>query len=177
MKSQKGTKRSISRKLITATTMFVLVAATMEVSVHYSHATLVPKSEKNNKRDPCSQFLVAQGKANGLEKRCEVPSGGGAAKGDFNGDGFADLAIGVPDENANGETDSGVVNVIYGGANGLSSAGDQLLGDVGYITTTGSFVSNGDYDYFGSALAAGDFDGDGLTNIAIEHSGRRERGA
>jgi hypothetical protein len=44
------------------------------------------------------------------------------AAGDFNGDGWDDLAIG-----AFGENDfRGVVNVIYGGPGGLTSAGNQL---------------------------------------------------
>jgi len=39
--------------------------------------------------------------------------------GDFNGDGFMDLAIGVPFEDINGKVDAGAVNVIYGSAQGL----------------------------------------------------------
>src|SRR5262245_34372685 len=38
---------------------------------------------------------------------------------DFNGDGFSDLAIGVPGEN----NSAGAVNVIYGSAAGLSANG------------------------------------------------------
>jgi hypothetical protein len=50
------------------------------------------------------------------------------AAGDFNKDGFADLAIGVPNEEIGGE-DTGAVNVIYGSPSGLSATfvPDQFL--------------------------------------------------
>lgn len=50
---------------------------------------------------------------------------------DFNGDGFADLAVGVSDEDANGgASDTGGVSVIYGSAGGLSATAtpDQFWG-------------------------------------------------
>jgi FG-GAP repeat len=49
--------------------------------------------------------------------------------GDFNGDGFADLAIGVPGEDIGDfpsiYEDAGAVNVLHGSAAGLTAAGDQ----------------------------------------------------
>ena len=47
---------------------------------------------------------------------------------DFNGDGYDDLAIGVPNENIGGTSDSGAVSVIYGSAAGLraTSPADQF---------------------------------------------------
>jgi hypothetical protein len=44
---------------------------------------------------------------------------------DFNGDGCADLAIGVPREDVGSVTDAGMVNVIYGGSQGLTAAHNQ----------------------------------------------------
>jgi hypothetical protein len=44
----------------------------------------------------------------------------------FKGDGYADLAVGVPGEGVDGRDDAGAVNVLYGSVGGLSSAGDQL---------------------------------------------------
>ena len=41
-------------------------------------------------------------------------------QGDFNGDGYADLAIGVPHESVNGDEEAGAVNVIYGTTSGLT---------------------------------------------------------
>ena len=99
--------------------------------------------------DPCEQSLTPPGNANGLHKRCEaIGIGGGAAKGDFNGDGFADLAVGVPYEDQNGIGSVGGVNIIYGSANGLSSTSDQ------FIDETDFSQSYNTGDHFGWALAA-----------------------
>ena len=40
---------------------------------------------------------------------------------DFNGDGFDDLAVGVPFENVDTIIDAGTANVIYGSSNGSYS--------------------------------------------------------
>src|SRR5688572_11668856 len=45
---------------------------------------------------------------------------------DFNGDGFADLAVSVPFESVGSADVAGAVNVIYGSGAGLASAGDQM---------------------------------------------------
>jgi hypothetical protein len=71
------------------------------------------------------------------------------AAGDFNGDGFADLAAGVPSEDGNGISDAGVVHVIYGSAAGLSSAGNQFWTQ----DSPGVLDDAEATDVFGSALA------------------------
>jgi hypothetical protein len=48
------------------------------------------------------------------------------AAGDFNRDGYVDLAVGVPWEDVDSVAGAGVVNVVYGSSAGLSAAGDQL---------------------------------------------------
>lgn len=85
------------------------------------------------------------------------------ARGDFNGDGAADLAVGAPGEDLGTLTDAGAVNVIYGSAGGLTAAGNQLLSQApdSVLGTVGKF------DQFGYALAAGDLDGDGFSDLAI----------
>src|SRR6266542_308732 len=40
---------------------------------------------------------------------------------DFNGDGFADLAVGVPNESVKEVSSAGAVNVLYGSAGGLQA--------------------------------------------------------
>ena len=50
----------------------------------------------------------------------------GGLKGDFNGDGFDDLAIGVPGEDVGAAGNAGAVNVIYGSKKGLRAKGDQF---------------------------------------------------
>ncbi|MET8148892.1 hypothetical protein ACIBSW_22275 [Actinoplanes sp. NPDC049668] len=93
--------------------------------------------------------------------------GSAVAAGDFNGDGRADLAIGVPGETVNGRSDAGAINVVYGSAAGLSLTGDQIwdqssLADVEEVD-----------DEFGSTLAAGDFNGDGRVDLAVGVPGER----
>ena len=90
------------------------------------------------------------------------------AAGDFNGDGFADLAMGAPFEDGAGpeKVDSGQVIVSYGTAGGLSTVAAPWLSEDG-IWGSGSEAN----DHFGSALAAGDFDGDGLDELVIGAAG------
>jgi hypothetical protein len=85
------------------------------------------------------------------------------ARGDFNGDGFDDLAIGVANESVGAEATAGSVNVIYGTPTGLSSSGNQLWnqdsGDIEDISEAG--------DQFGFSVTAGDFNDDGYDDLAI----------
>ena len=48
---------------------------------------------------------------------------------DFNGDGFADLAIGAPRQDVDGKRGVGQVNVMYGSATGLAGAEFSGLGE------------------------------------------------
>jgi len=85
------------------------------------------------------------------------------AAGDFDGDGIEDLAVGVPFEDRGGVFDAGAVHVIYGSAFGLTSTGNQ------YWTQDSPGVRDTaeENDAFGSCLVAGDFDGDGFSDLAI----------
>jgi hypothetical protein len=106
--------------------------------------------------------------ADGIEGVAEAGDGFGAAlaAGDFDGDGFDDLAVGTRGEDVGAIADSGAVNVIYGSPSGLSAAfasiADQIWvqGDLGL-----SIEEIG--DYFGARLAVGDFDADGRDDLAI----------
>ncbi|NEO48719.1 MAG: hypothetical protein F6K55_33300 [Moorea sp. SIO4A3] len=84
------------------------------------------------------------------------------AAGDFDGDGYDDLAIGTPYEDYYGNTNTGKVNTLYGSASGLTSTGSQF-----WLQTAFSGEVNNDGDRFGSSLATGDFDGDGYDDLAI----------
>src|SRR5687767_15708364 len=120
------------------------------------------RGKRNDPPDPCDQLLKVPGNANGLHRRCEgVGGGSGAARGDFNGDDIADLAVGVPFEDQNGINAVGGVNIIYGSANGLTSSGDQ------FFDMTNFGFSHNSNDHFGWALASGNFNGDDFSDLAI----------
>jgi len=85
------------------------------------------------------------------------------AAGDFNGDGSDDLAVGVSREDIGIISDAGAVNVLYGSATGLSSTGDQFW----HQDSSGILDTAEEGDSFGSALAVGDFDGDGSDDLAV----------
>lgn len=87
------------------------------------------------------------------------------AVGDFDGDGYDDLAIGAPDENfesPSAMTDAGLVHILHGSSGGLTTTGWQMW----------SLVAPDDYDYFGQALTTGDFDGNGYADLAAGVPGR-----
>jgi hypothetical protein len=85
------------------------------------------------------------------------------AVGDFDGDGFDDLATGVPRRTVNVNASAGEVLVLYGSAAGLAAAGHQLWSQDSPGISGAAEVG----DLFGSALASGDFDGDGYDDLAI----------
>ncbi|HSE42161.1 MAG TPA: FG-GAP repeat protein, partial [Acidobacteriota bacterium] len=93
--------------------------------------------------------------------------GSALAAGDFDDDGFDDLAIGVPYEDINGVNNAGAVNVLYGSTNGLSPAGDQFW----HQDSNGVLSDAATGDNFGNALAVGDFDNDGFADLAIAVGG------
>src|SRR5688500_13335341 len=113
--------------------------------------------EAGGRRDPCAR--EPRGEARGRRRRCPPRgSSAGIARGDFNGDGIGDLAIGIPFEDIGGKQDAGAVNVIYGSVQGLSADAGPSDQFFGYTVTNARA---------GSALAAGDFDGDGYSDLAI----------
>jgi hypothetical protein len=92
---------------------------------------------------------------------------------DFNGDGYADLAVSTIYEPApDGTPWVGGVNVLYGSAAGLSAAGDQLFTE----DSPGIAGSARKDDYFGQYLMPGDFDGDGYDDLAVGAPGESVSG-
>ncbi|MFE0489455.1 FG-GAP-like repeat-containing protein [Streptomyces griseoaurantiacus] len=85
--------------------------------------------------------------------------GSETAYGDFNHDGYDDLAVGTPHEKVSGDTDGGTVAVLWGSANGLTGKG---------VTVPDPAAST--HDLWGKYLAAGDFDGDGRDDLAVANS-------
>ncbi|MEU6354059.1 VCBS repeat-containing protein [Streptomyces sp. NPDC047072] len=89
------------------------------------------------------------------------------AAGDINGDGFADLAVGDPDEPRQAGVDGepgGRVLVWYGSASGIATDAEPVE-----ITqnTAGVPGASEKHDAFGGALAVADLNRDGLADIVV----------
>ena len=93
--------------------------------------------------------------------------GAALAADDFNGDGYADLAIGVPNESINGHPNAGSVNILYGSASGLAANSDQRF----FQDTPGIADFSEDDDHYGTSLMSGDHNGDGYSDLAIGATG------
>jgi hypothetical protein len=89
--------------------------------------------------------------------------GSALATGDFNQDGFADLAIGVPDEDFGAIQGGGAVNVLYGTPTGLTGTGSQIFTQ----DSPGVGSAAEDFEFFGSPLAVGDFNNDTFNDLAV----------
>ena len=89
--------------------------------------------------------------------------GSALASGDFNGDGFSDLAIGSPGERWGDYTEVGAITILYGSKNGLKSEKSVRL----HQSTPGVPDKNEPNDQWGSNLISGDFNNDGYEDIAI----------
>jgi hypothetical protein len=85
----------------------------------------------------------------------------GKVSGDFDNDGFDDLAIGVPREDNGTIVDCGAIHVLYGETPSITTAGT----DVFFQSTLGFTDEQG--DRFGWSLAAGDFNADGFDDLAV----------
>ena len=120
------------------------------VNVQYSPEGLLEKGEHFLRPDNLPGVSKVDGRL-----------GSALACGDFDGDGFADLAIGAPGE----QDSSGAIVAAYGSASGLWDKHGTYLAqsniDLGIIDP----VEPG--DRFGEALAVGDFNGDGWDDLAI----------
>ncbi|MEG3586491.1 MAG: S8 family serine peptidase [Actinomycetota bacterium] len=84
--------------------------------------------------------------------------------GDFDGDGFDDLAIGAPYEDLGGNNqilDAGLVTILYGSPSGLSEPETfhQYSSGIGTRSESG--------DLFGYSLASGDINGDSYDDLVI----------
>ena len=90
--------------------------------------------------------------------------GAALASGDFNGDGYADLVIGIPGEGIGGHSSAGAVTLLYGSQNGLVVSGVNATFYEGLEPVPGTAETG---DAFGTALATGDFNHDGADDLAV----------
>ncbi|MFF4492239.1 FG-GAP and VCBS repeat-containing protein [Streptomyces sp. NPDC001544] len=90
-----------------------------------------------------------------------------SVRADFNGDGYADLAVAASSGKVGGHARAGYVSVVYGSKKGLDTSHRQLISQ----DTAGIPGGAEADDYFGSGLALGDLDGDGYTDLVVGASG------
>jgi hypothetical protein len=91
------------------------------------------------------------------------------ASGDFDADGYDDLAIGSLNEAVGTVDEAGAVMIEYGSATGITSARGRLL----TRENDGLTFDPLEGDRFGQSLASGDFDADGYDDLAIGATGAR----
>jgi hypothetical protein len=127
-----------------------------------------------------STVTVALGSASGLKPKSTwktysqntdgVPGGkesvdwfgAAVAAGDVNGDGYADVAVGVPGEELGYSDGAGMVNVLYGSRSGLTGKGAQ-----GFTQDTrGVPGAMEPSDNFGGSLSLLDTNGNGYADLA-----------
>ncbi|WP_326787170.1 VCBS repeat-containing protein [Streptomyces sp. NBC_00151] len=97
-----------------------------------------------------------------------VSAGVTSVRADFNGDGYADLAVAAPlgrigGSNGAGYAGAGYVSVVYGSAKGLDTRHRQLISQ----DTPGIPGAAESGDWFGWGLSFGDLDGDGYTDLVV----------
>jgi hypothetical protein len=130
------------------------------ISVFYGSASGMPATPNQQ------WYQDSPGIAGASEARDHF--GDAVAVGDFNRDGYDDVAVGVPFEDISGVGPdgkgdlAGVVNVIYGSGTGLQAQGNQMLS----LATLDPGLAQAEA-CFGSALTTGDFNGDSYTDLAV----------
>ncbi|MDJ1136074.1 FG-GAP-like repeat-containing protein [Streptomyces iconiensis] len=97
-------------------------------------------------------------------KKAQAKKAGAAAeKADFNGDGYADTVAAAPGATVAGKKGVGVFTITYGSAKGADTANRQVI-------ASDSLGMPGT-DNFGGRSLARDFDGDGITDLAVNSGG------
>ena len=84
---------------------------------------------------------------------------------DLNADGFDDLIVSTPDANLLSHSHNGRVDVYYGSSTGLSIIPDEIL------------AGEADGELFGAGVAVGDFNDDGIHDLAVGAPGWQSSGA
>jgi len=100
--------------------------------------------------------------AGGTNAESSDQAGKSIALGDFDCDGFDDVALGAPYEDWGSISDAGAITIHYSGGGAPGSAGSDVLIQNGGVATSTEVG-----DRFGSSLAVGDFDGDGCDDLAV----------
>ena len=89
-----------------------------------------------------------------IQRVAQVSENRSSDQPDFNGDGCADLAIGVPQENLDSGGNQGMVHILYGSSIGVTAEHSQVWHREGGFNVDGSFLGDiqGEFranDHFG----------------------------
>ncbi|MET8802217.1 FG-GAP-like repeat-containing protein [Streptomyces sp. NPDC004546] len=82
---------------------------------------------------------------------------------DFNGDGYADLAVAAPTATVDGNKGAGYVAVVYGSSSGLKTSTKQVLSQNSAGVPGGAETDDG----FGSTVSSADLDRDGYADLVV----------
>jgi FG-GAP-like repeat/FG-GAP repeat len=135
----------------------VVGAPRLDVGSHDGAGGVVLLTSKDT--GPFSRTTLTQSTAK-VAGKSEAGDAFGSAvvSADFDRDGFADLAVGLPGEDLGRSNDAGAVTVLYGSAAGLTAKRSKQLAEP-------SGRSGG--ARFGEVLAAGDVSGDGYPDLVV----------
>ncbi|MCY1064230.1 hypothetical protein OV090_05640 [Nannocystis sp. RBIL2] len=92
------------------------------------------------------------------------------AWGDFNGDCFDDLVVGVGGQDVGSELLAGAIHVFYGSLIGLATNNDHVL----TLASSGIPGDPADSRFGHSTIVAGDFNGDGYDDLALVYDAPEE---
>jgi FG-GAP repeat len=139
-------------------------SAGMVLVCHGSAIGILPTAQVFHQNSPGVKDKVEKHQA--IEGSAAETFGRTLAAGDFDGDGFDDLAIGVDETlgtKQNAKYGAGAVHVLRGSAGGLTADGNQFFTQ----DSPGIPGKSKEQRKFGGALVAADFDGNGIDDLAI----------
>ena len=110
-----------------------------------------------------TQFWSQSSPGIGITAQADAHFGSALAAGDFDCDGFDDLAIGMPDVDMGAAFGAGRVLILYSGPFGPASDGRQVWDQNSSVIEDDAELN----DHFGATLAAGDFNGDDCDDLAV----------
>lgn len=154
----------------------------------YADAVIGSSGETVGLNANAGVFHVVPGSAQGLDRsaartytqgQAGLPGEAGVndflgfniASGDYNGDGFGDVAVGAPFKAVSGRAQAGGVLVVLGSAEGLDTGSGVFISQAG---DTAGRVRAG--ELMGWSLATGDFDDDGIDDLAVGSPGEAKNG-
>ncbi len=114
-----------------------------------------------------TQFWSQASDGLGIDPQANAAFGTALAAGDFDCDGFDDLAVGMPGEDLGGALSAGRILILFSDGSGPAAADRQI-----WSQNSPGIADDAELgDNFGSVLAAGDFDDDGIDDLAIGSPG------